>query len=391
MNGPLTATERALAQSMAPEDVRDVRFFAFSRKSVSSSGELTIHHPLPIVAIGSLLKQTEHFSNMLTVGFAESAASDPRVHEFPHRQAKECEYDFESDSDLDDTDAVEGLGSPNPSAGPTQEQPSEHESKHNVANDEYNEASTVKAHTVLIPNMAYKTVRGCVFYLYTGKVHCLPLSSEESGLRAVELVAAQKMGVPACSPKSLYRLADSVCPLVDALMWQLGFSGVQYGMRSLQEITGKIVISRLTARNVVQETFSSFFSLYDDLRHQATEKLRTKYENKQVQEAIPMVIKKLAAGELPHAAAAMQELVCISAERTMWINSPRTVPPSMTNAGDVVGDGQTSAPPGFAFGTVQDGSRTRDPYLFHPNVHLFRPRFSPISRPAMGAPAGHRG
>ena len=47
---------------MLPQEFRDVHLYAFSRRTIYPDGYVKIDHPQPIVAIGSILKDTEHFS-----------------------------------------------------------------------------------------------------------------------------------------------------------------------------------------------------------------------------------------------------------------------------------------------------------------------------------------
>lgn len=58
----LTPSERALKESLTKLDFRDVHLYAFTRKTVYSDGSSTIGHPLPLLAIGSILKDSEHFA-----------------------------------------------------------------------------------------------------------------------------------------------------------------------------------------------------------------------------------------------------------------------------------------------------------------------------------------
>lgn len=58
----LSPVERALRDSLHPPEPRDVHLYAFSRKTIFPDGSIQIDHPLPIYAVGSILKNTEHFS-----------------------------------------------------------------------------------------------------------------------------------------------------------------------------------------------------------------------------------------------------------------------------------------------------------------------------------------
>ena len=59
----LSPLEKALKDSLQPREYRDVHMYAFTRRTVSVDGTVKIDHPLPVVAIGSILKESsEHFS-----------------------------------------------------------------------------------------------------------------------------------------------------------------------------------------------------------------------------------------------------------------------------------------------------------------------------------------
>ena len=60
---PLTSVERALKASLLPAEIRDVHLYAFSRRMLYADGAVRIDCPQAILAIGSILRETEHFSN----------------------------------------------------------------------------------------------------------------------------------------------------------------------------------------------------------------------------------------------------------------------------------------------------------------------------------------
>ncbi|EIW60772.1 uncharacterized protein TRAVEDRAFT_19359 [Trametes versicolor FP-101664 SS1] len=308
MNAPFTTADRAIAASLDPCDARDVRLYAYSRRTTSPGWQVAkIDKPLPIIAMSTVLNQTEHFSTLLTAGFAETggnALSSYGPDEIAQMQAGDSEYDYECDSDLDEVEGEDDGSTASPAA-------SDHTS--NLKGKQKDAAGVGSSppvkYTILIPNIAFKTLRACVFYLYTGKVHFLPLSSApsaEGGIQRDHMVSvARKSGLPACSPKSLYRLADA------------------YGLKDLQVAALNGIISYLSPENLVQECFSVFFSMYDEPRQRAMIKLRKLYDHPKVQEALPGVMSKLVAGELPYATAALQELVTIRAGRTVRFVEPQ--------------------------------------------------------------------
>ncbi len=61
------------------------------------------------------------------------------------------------------------------------------------------------------------SLKACVFYLYTGKTNFLPLTSEGASQRALALLTTSESSAPPCSPKSMFRLAESVRTLLCTL------------------------------------------------------------------------------------------------------------------------------------------------------------------------------
>lgn len=62
---------------------------------------------------------------------------------------------------------------------------------------------------------------------------------------------------------------------------------------------------------------------FDEPRQRAMTKLRKLYDHPKVQEALPRIMSKLVAGELPYATATLQELVTIRTGRTVRFAKPQ--------------------------------------------------------------------
>ncbi|KAH9915800.1 uncharacterized protein BXZ73DRAFT_17941, partial [Epithele typhae] len=284
MTTSLTPLERALMASLSPPKFRDVHLYAFSRRTVYSDGSIRVDHPLPIAVIGSVLKNTEHFEKLLGSGFAESDKS----HNATVRQyAYESEYDYETDSDLDEFEGFDPP--PEPLSGPS----IKGKEKSNAEGSEvvHGEPSVELEHRILLPNMAYRTLKACIFYLYTGKVNFLPLKSQGQQDREFSMLTAADCSPPKCSPKSMYRLAEA------------------YGISDLQGHAYQEIISRLKPENIVEEAFTSFFARYDRLREDAVSVLSTHYSKPMVQKMLPAVIQRVVLGELPHAGETLVSLL----------------------------------------------------------------------------------
>ncbi|PIL30568.1 hypothetical protein GSI_07268 [Ganoderma sinense ZZ0214-1] len=291
---PLTAVERSLRDSLLVSEFRDVYLYAFSRRTILPDGTLRINHPLPVVTISSILKNTDSFSELLR---------DPGA---VQQQAPLSEYDYDSDSDLDE---FEVLGIEDPDVSPTGPGPVSAEESSPEGNskdrteDPANDQAAAKGSTVVatqrylqvpIPNIAYKTLRACVFYLYTGKIDFLPLTSSGAAGKWRLLRPSNDLAPP-CSPKSMYRLADL------------------YGLTELRDLAYNEVVSQLRPENILEEAFSSFFVRYDRLREHAISFLCRNYYTSAVQESFPDIIQRIALGEMPHASGVLRSLLGLPA------------------------------------------------------------------------------
>ncbi|KAI0806913.1 hypothetical protein C8Q74DRAFT_1188479 [Fomes fomentarius] len=266
MTEPLTSIEKVLAASLHPGSNRDVCLRAYSRKQMGAAGVVTVYRPLPILVVGSVLKETEHFAKLLDSGFSESC--DAKTVSPLQQSAGELEYDYDSDSDLDE-----------------EEEEGDTDQVHQC------EPATSTYREIMIPNLAYRTLCAMVFYLYTGKTYWLPLRSQGMQQRNSEVYKLQ--GIPACSPKSMYRLADA------------------YGMKVLQERALDAITQRLTADNIVEEVFSSFCYKYEILHRRALVTIGLLYQTPEVQEGLRRIIPRVVGGEFPHSAATLEALLGI--------------------------------------------------------------------------------
>ncbi|OBZ67043.1 hypothetical protein A0H81_12861 [Grifola frondosa] len=159
---------------------------------------VVIDKPQPVLAISSVLKNHVYFANLLSKNFSEGTTGGPS--NLPDH-AEEGEYDYESDSDLDDSEEDAGVDETITSSG-------------YLSEDSSNATPTLYFQTgcqeMLIRNVAFRTLRAFVFYLYTNKINFMPLTSEGDEARRVELHRrdADPYAIPSCSPKSMYRFAD---------------------------------------------------------------------------------------------------------------------------------------------------------------------------------------
>ncbi|KAI1784245.1 hypothetical protein LXA43DRAFT_229845 [Ganoderma leucocontextum] len=284
----LSPVERALRDSLQPPECRDVHLYAFSRRTIFADGSIRIDHPLPIFAVGSILKGTDHFSKLLTSGFAEASIDGQNT---IRQRAHESEYDYPSDSDLEEFEELEETCTPVASSssgkGKLREETIDAPESPSTGMNENGE----RFHQVLIPSIAYRTLMACIFYLYTDKINFLPLRSKGPTEKQFALLTASDTQAPLCSPKSIYRLAEA------------------YGITKLQDLAYDEIISQLNPQNIVPEAFSSFFARYDRLREHAVSYLSRNYYDLAIQEALPDFIDRFALGDLPHAGGVLGSLL----------------------------------------------------------------------------------
>ncbi|KAI0373268.1 hypothetical protein BV20DRAFT_1119317 [Pilatotrama ljubarskyi] len=301
----LTPSERALKESLTVPDFRDLELYAFSRRTIFRDGSVQIGYPLPILAISSILKDTEYFSKLLTSGFAESdvvsnAASTPI-----RAYATQDEYDYESDSDLDEFEEPDGNMSAaitpttprassatalsSKTAGKRKEEELFAESPELPPEGRLNATHTPRR--ILLPSIAHRTLRAFVFYLYTKRLNFLPLRSGGLSGRQLALLTAGDAAAPPCSPKSMYRLAEL------------------YGITTLQSTAYDAIMSRVTPVNVVEEAFSSFFARYDRLCEDAVSYLSRNFSDPRLQASLQHALDKVVSGLSPHAGPILRSLL----------------------------------------------------------------------------------
>ncbi|KAJ7474210.1 hypothetical protein FB451DRAFT_1248323 [Mycena latifolia] len=185
------------------------------------------------------------------------------------------DYGYDSDSDLewegedDDSVAPSTPQSPTTDAPltlPRPSSPSKPEPKCNTKIEEYLRRGRV----IVLKDTAHKTWKALLYYLYTRRINFAPLRSE--GAREADTEG------PACSAKSMYRLAD-----------KLGLDDLK--SRALQWIR-----SRLSEDNILREVFSSFTSMYPNVQTLEVEYLTSNF-SETVSEGLDQMAKKICEGQ----------------------------------------------------------------------------------------------
>ncbi|KAJ6631898.1 hypothetical protein B0H10DRAFT_2182929 [Mycena sp. CBHHK59/15] len=230
---PLDArVEEALADTIRGDEVVDVKFYAYTRRIGSSY----VARPRPMFAKMALLRgHSDDLDAYLSgisggEGFLESTMVDLDL-DMPEEE-RFAEYDYMSDSDLDTDDEEDELLTGH-SAENVPLPPSRPRSPALTA-------PRRMGHVVVVKGHAFKTWNALLYYLYTKKI--VFSSSEYPHL------ADRASLTPKCSAKSVYKLADA------------------FGLGELKHLALTSLRSQLSAGNIVHEAFSSFTSVYPEIR-----------------------------------------------------------------------------------------------------------------------------
>ncbi|EIW63027.1 uncharacterized protein TRAVEDRAFT_69182 [Trametes versicolor FP-101664 SS1] len=142
-------------------------------------------------------------------------------------------------------------------------------------------------HVVVIPDVAFKTFKALMYYAYTGEISFAALKSA----RLASGPAISPNPALACSPKSMYRLAD------------------KYGMVELKDLAAKNIRSQLSSRNAMREVLSDFTARYPEVIRIETDFICGSNARLNCFSELPQWTEKLVGGELPHAGDALAELI----------------------------------------------------------------------------------
>ncbi|KAI0088864.1 hypothetical protein BDY19DRAFT_993688 [Irpex rosettiformis] len=268
----------ALRESLTGGSFINTKFYAFSRRR--SAG--VVDEPLPIYANSELLRiGSGYFGGYFDAGFSEAKPGSLRDG-FPSDKASSTElYDYSSDSDLEDEngqekekeihDTVADVPVKQPEAGANIDGSRLEPSDKDV---EY------YGHIIVIPDVAFRTLKALIFHTYTGDINFAPLKSQP----------------------------------VDARR--------NCGIVSLKQQAKTDIQSKLTANNIVHELCSSLTSMYDEIRAMQVEFACLPAQRPNVLAGIPSWINEMANGNLGHTAATLAALVNKLSEQ------PPPLPPS---------------------------------------------------------------
>ncbi|KAJ7649414.1 hypothetical protein DFH06DRAFT_1208174 [Mycena polygramma] len=258
--------EQALEETLSGKELVDSKFYAFSRR-----GTECVTHPLALFAKSALLRGFSDDLDAMLIGhgFSEATIVDLDLHQ-PDELAFR-DYGYESDSDLDsegEDDAMAGVAT-----GST-----DGETKSALVSGKGARVGRV----FVLRDTAFKTWKALLYYLYTRRVNFRPLKSEGPKETTVS--------GPACSPKSMYRLADKL------------------GLEELQALALASISSRLSESNILEEVFSSFTSVYPVIQELEVGVLTSNFSDKAA-EGLKDMTQKICDGEKPYCAETLFKII----------------------------------------------------------------------------------
>ncbi|EKM49898.1 uncharacterized protein PHACADRAFT_179263 [Phanerochaete carnosa HHB-10118-sp] len=278
---PTPSLQDALAASISSGTFTDTAYYLFSCRTADGGAR----HPRAVYASSQVLKASgDHFDAQLGGGFSTND-------EIP---AQTSDYGYESDSDLDDEEDVNGdLEIVNGSKGKAVEDIDKEPASISTTLRDEATARGVQ-HNVFVPDVAATTWRALIFFIYTGKVYFSPLRAYglENRRKALRCHAAQNPDLPAlCSPKSLYRLADII------------------SLPSLKSLAEADIKRQLSVTCIAEELFSCFSSTYPDILSAQLGFLYAEGRMPQVMQKINKNLAAVTAGQMPHAEAVLSALL----------------------------------------------------------------------------------
>ncbi|KAH9920091.1 uncharacterized protein B0H18DRAFT_617273 [Fomitopsis serialis] len=333
------AIRSALLSSIATGSFVDTRFYLPSRRS--RAGYVT---DLRAVYANSMLfrRASDVFDNMLTGGFAESMSTSFDGEPPSGQEVSMDEYGYETDSDLDDTEDDESVDNAadhvvSVTATPQSVQPvqsvqsvqsenvesngitvsgdgdigeiTDHQHTQNLRTVGPREAQAASAsasascpygpctgRTVVVKDMAHKTWIALIAYIYTGSIEFSPLRSSSASPPG-DHGSQNRTSSVACSPKSMYRLAD------------------KYGLEDLQGMALKQIRSGLSTDNILKELFSTFTSRYPEVQQIQVDFLCDSMQISDVMASMPGWMAVMAQGHLPHSQNVMSTLLLTMATK----------------------------------------------------------------------------
>ncbi|THH29719.1 hypothetical protein EUX98_g4490 [Antrodiella citrinella] len=292
----LSPLQVALADSIHNVDFADTVYYLFSSHLPSGKvGKLQ-----PIFANSHVLKAAgQHFRGQLSAGFQ-------RHHDLP---VDIGDYDYEDDSDLEDSeevlthDDVEFLSAGSSTSVLSVKDKDSDSSSSLVDRAESLTLGTSKLpvpadanrfkHVVVVTDVAATTWCALMFYIYTGKIEFAPLRSEgvEKREEFFSKYGRNPFALKACSPKSMYRLADIV------------------GLDDLKLLAFEDIQSKLYSTTILTEAFSLFTSRFPQIMEAEVKSVCDLPPTSLVMRRLEEKMSQIVRGDLPCAQAVVMALL----------------------------------------------------------------------------------
>ncbi|KII83735.1 hypothetical protein PLICRDRAFT_439743 [Plicaturopsis crispa FD-325 SS-3] len=201
-----------------------------------------------------------------------------------------AEYDYSSDSDLDEDETADvDMGVLKEDSGSEDANYAEARNSAPIAiPSTKNEAALPMLTTPLatpskvipVKDVAYKTWKAMIYYLYTSNINFTPLSSRKTGK-----IGAENANVPslAASPKSIYRLAKKL------------------ELTALCDLAKTEIESQLSEDIIVEEVFSTFTSQFPEIRKLELAFLFMHWDTLKSSAALQGMMRRAVRGEILHA------------------------------------------------------------------------------------------
>ncbi|KAF7324126.1 hypothetical protein MKEN_00635000 [Mycena kentingensis (nom. inval.)] len=280
-----TGLQRVLVDSMAGKDMVDLKFYLFSRRK----GFREVTCPKHVYARAALLEgHSDCLDSIISGGdgFGESAVVDLHNHTKPGDAASE--YDYMSDSDLDEEEQSPEIGavgaSQDVSSSPPVMPPISEDLGSGISAPAAEAAAAAAppngmarpGRVIPVGGTAYKTWNALIFYLYTNKIS---FTQNPSPIQEI----------PTCSAKSMYRLADKL------------------GLEPLKALAFTAVKAHLTTENIVREVFSTFTCMYSEVQEAQVTFALDNFEA--IQGELDAMLERVCQGEYPAATDVLRRLV----------------------------------------------------------------------------------
>ncbi|KIK22894.1 hypothetical protein PISMIDRAFT_679755 [Pisolithus microcarpus 441] len=312
-------TDEFLRQSLLAEDIIDVHFHLFSRRSKSR-----VLHPRMLNTNTALLKSSgKYFKDLFSSDPAPSDAMifNVRTTDVIFDGLELDEYGYGSDSDLEDeddgttvkgdTDASVSLTQSSVAMGSDFDDRASHSyltnpsnyagnytfpvhrngsdasgatSSWNYQNFQLDGMSSVsdRGFHIFVKDTAFQTWYSLMYYLYTDYITFSPLKS--SGQREHGRYSRTAKPRPQCSAKSMYCLATKL------------------GIDKLRDLAFDSIRDTVNESNLLQELASSFAGRYPDVLELELDLLAQKVASTPIVEGLPHLMRRIALKELSHGA-----------------------------------------------------------------------------------------